>query len=313
MNWTYTNVRHQFRREAGISLNEYCVLDLIYKTHTSPEHTIDGWANVSYEKMGDFLGLSKGAVHGIIVRIEVNPSNPKMKRTTRAWYSNAYSDDETNAKTAGERVQKIREQLIVQKMNVQKMNENRSENERIRSENERNTKVLNKRKKVNEKAKTDFPSKEERALTFKESLAGYVDEYGQEMIDEFSNYWTESGERNKNLRFECEKFFDRAKRLATWKKRSLPKFGQKAQPTKSEQEILDAVAAYYEKAWRKVGPETLKAVAPKICSIIKSGETIENMAKNFDLSRKLNSNWGEFTFAINNYDKLREISKNYNQ
>jgi hypothetical protein len=156
-------------------------------------------------------------------------------------------------------------------------------------------------------------SKEKRIADFQESLSQYVSEYGQEMIDEFVAYWTESGEGNKKLRFECQKFFERPKRLATWKKRSLTKFGQKAQPTKSEQEILDAVAAYYEKAWRKVGPETLKSVAPKICNIIKNGETIENMAKNFDLSRKLSSNWGEFTFAINNYDKLREISKNYQQ
>jgi len=60
-------------------------------------------------------------------------------------------------------------------------------------------------------------SKEERAKEFRESLAPYVEEYGEETIDEFHAYWSESGEGRK-LRKEYERVFDIGRRLATWKR-----------------------------------------------------------------------------------------------
>lgn len=267
MNWTYTNVRHQFRREAEISLNEYCVVDIVYQSHTNPAHSVDGWAVVSYEKMGDFLGLSKGAVHGIIVRmeeigmIEVNPANPKMKRTTEAWYSNAYLDDETNAKTAGERVQKIREQLSVQKMNVQKMNEKRSENERICSESERNTKVLNTRTKNKVKGeKSPQTSFEERSENFRNKIRENKGEYSNAMLHEFFNYWTEKNENGKKMRFELEKVFDVKKRLATWHKRATERtFKPKEQQLDKPQVYVAPKNEHFAKHFSKI--ESLAANA----------------------------------------------------
>lgn len=244
MNWTFTNVRHQFRREAEISLNEYCIMDLVYQSHTNPAHSVDGWAEVSYGKMGDFLGLSKGAVHGIIVRmeeigmIEVNPANPKQKKTTEAWYKNAYLEDETSAKMAGERVQKIREQLNVQKMNVQKMNENRSENERIRSENERNTKVLNTRTKSKSKGdKSPQTTVEERANTFREKIRENKAEYPNTMLHEFFNYWTEMNENGKKMRFEMQEVFDVKRRLAKWNSNNKDKSFNKKQPQQEKEQV----------------------------------------------------------------------------
>ena len=47
MNWKYTNIQHGARLDIGVTPNEYCVLDLYYKTQTSPVHAIDGWSQNS--------------------------------------------------------------------------------------------------------------------------------------------------------------------------------------------------------------------------------------------------------------------------
>jgi hypothetical protein len=128
MNWIYTSIQHGPRIELGISPNEYCVLDVYYQTQASPKYSVDGWSENSYKQISDFLGFSKGAVHAMVDRfvtaglMEVNPANPKQKKTTEAWYSTAY-----------DRVQKMNgNKPAVQKMNgaVQKMNASRSKIER---------------------------------------------------------------------------------------------------------------------------------------------------------------------------------------
>jgi hypothetical protein len=50
---------------------------------------------------------------------------------------------------------------------------------------------------------------------FKEALKQYETKYGDLMIVAFGNYWTETDQKGK-MRFEAQKFFDIAKRLATW-------------------------------------------------------------------------------------------------
>lgn len=61
-------------------------------------------------------------------------------------------------------------------------------------------------------------SKEERKEAFKERLTPYLEKYSKPMLREFFLYWTESGSNDRKLRFEKEKTFDEARRLATWKK-----------------------------------------------------------------------------------------------
>jgi len=50
---------------------------------------------------------------------------------------------------------------------------------------------------------------------FRESLQQYEPKYGFVMINAFCNYWTETDHKGK-MRFQDQKFFDIAKRLATW-------------------------------------------------------------------------------------------------
>ncbi|WP_018674867.1 DUF6291 domain-containing protein [Riemerella columbina] len=62
---------------------------------------------------------------------------------------------------------------------------------------------------------------------FAEQLKPYVEEYGQTMIRQFYDYWTEPNSRNKP-KFQLEKTWDTARRLRTWKQNE-EKFGIKTQ------------------------------------------------------------------------------------
>jgi len=153
MNWKYTNIHHAFRRKAGISLNEYAVLDIIYQSQSHPSsRTDDGWSTVSYGEVSDFLELSKGAIHKIVERsctaglMEVDPDNPARKRTTAIWYENAYLDEENEIEEGAKVVKLEREKAVVQKVNgvpsVQKVNDIVQKVNGKRSKSERSTLVL---------------------------------------------------------------------------------------------------------------------------------------------------------------------------
>lgn len=62
----------------------------------------------------------------------------------------------------------------------------------------------------------------ERAEVFKNKIL--TDEnktkYPENMLKAFINYWTESNENGRKMRFEMQKVFDANRRLATWSKRS---------------------------------------------------------------------------------------------
>jgi uncharacterized protein YdaU (DUF1376 family) len=61
---------------------------------------------------------------------------------------------------------------------------------------------------------------ETRKQVFFETLKPYISKYGQEMINRFYDYWTETNESGKKFRQESEKFWDLPKRLATWHSRN---------------------------------------------------------------------------------------------
>ena len=62
-----------------------------------------------------------------------------------------------------------------------------------------------------------------RAHSFGEKLIPYMGQYDGKMIREFFNYWTERNESGTKMRFEKEKTFDIARRLARWHKNDMEK------------------------------------------------------------------------------------------
>lgn len=90
------------------------------------------------------------------------------------------------------------------------------------------------------RVKTIAPKKdiEDRIYEFKKSLMPHLDKYGQTMLKNFSDYWTEKSPRGNKMRFEKEKVFDVSRRLATWSRNN---FTNANQPTKSDDTLLNNI------------------------------------------------------------------------
>jgi hypothetical protein len=58
----------------------------------------------------------------------------------------------------------------------------------------------------------------DRKLKFSTTLIPFLETYDKDLIRAFCDYWTEHGENDKKMRFEKEKSFGLARRLATWNK-----------------------------------------------------------------------------------------------
>lgn len=59
--------------------------------------------------------------------------------------------------------------------------------------------------------------KEQREADFRERAKAFSSRFPQSMIVAFCDYWTESGDRERKLRFEKEKSFCLSRRLSRWK------------------------------------------------------------------------------------------------
>ena len=60
---------------------------------------------------------------------------------------------------------------------------------------------------------------DERKAEFHESLRPYLQEYGEDMIIDFFNYWVEENKSGTKMRFEMERVFELKRRLITWKRK----------------------------------------------------------------------------------------------
>lgn len=59
-------------------------------------------------------------------------------------------------------------------------------------------------------------TKEERKKAFTEALRPYLEKYGRDMLNDFFQYWTQSGENDAKMYFEKQKTFQIPNRLALW-------------------------------------------------------------------------------------------------
>jgi len=72
----------------------------------------------------------------------------------------------------------------------------------------------------NQPVTTDKNVKKEKELKeFKEEAHTYKEKYSSEMVKEFIEYWTEENPSKTKFRFQLEKTWGMARRLATWNKR----------------------------------------------------------------------------------------------
>ena len=219
MSWKTQTIDHEIRIQLGLSMNDYVLLDYIYRTQTSPLYgaKIGGWCDTPLSKIGEFFGLSKGALSGLfkkLVEAGFLDIDGKKRRTTEKWWG-------------------IYENKIVQKVNDAENEKSvkRSESEQNRSESERHTVVIKDKEsliapKVAKKTKLELAEelietdKAGRKLVFEKSLVPFLEKYDKTMLRQFADYWTESNYGKKKMRFQNETFFDIPRRLATWFARS---------------------------------------------------------------------------------------------
>ena len=124
--WNHTVILHEPRKLLGITVLEYTVLDVIYKSQTSPIYNVDGWSKNGCHQLAKFMGCSPATVLAILERMEVlgylviNEVDKQLKKTTEAFYSIAYEKDKDNlaAKQGCSKTERVR-----------KLNAHRSETE----------------------------------------------------------------------------------------------------------------------------------------------------------------------------------------
>ena len=68
---------------------------------------------------------------------------------------------------------------------------------------------------VNVTVNDNVNDKEIRELAFREQVAQHTT-YESSMLDTFADYWTESNEKGKKMKFEMQKTFDIVRRLKAW-------------------------------------------------------------------------------------------------
>ena len=77
---------------------------------------------------------------------------------------------------------------------------------------------VNKRLTSGEQKVNNAETLEERVKKFREALSPFVSKYGEKMIEDFFNHWSQVNEGGKKMHWEKQKTFEISKRLATWKR-----------------------------------------------------------------------------------------------
>jgi hypothetical protein len=78
----------------------------------------------------------------------------------------------------------------------------------------------------------------ERKQLFYLSLSKFLNEYSENMINDFFNYWSEHGDNDKKMRFEKQTTFGISQRLKTWQRNEKTNFNN---PKKINHEQHDKI------------------------------------------------------------------------
>lgn len=95
-----------------------------------------------------------------------------------------------------------------------------------------------------DKSATQTKTLDERMEDFKIQVLSFRNQYSDDMLEAFFNYWTEHNENGKKMRFEQQKIFNLGMRLSTWQ-RNEQKRNFKKQEQKLIEEQFDAIFNFY--------------------------------------------------------------------
>lgn len=170
-----------------------------------------------------------------------NTSTEKVKAVVLNYQLFKIENDEFfYSESLNERMLFLEEKRVKRSLAGKAGNEKRWGNIAIESQCDRETslsKVNESKIKVNNITGDKSPTKEERQKAFYQKIAEHAKEYPRETLREFYDYWIESNDNGKKMRFEMEKVFDIKRRLSTWDKNNTkfkkfePKEIPKIEPT----------------------------------------------------------------------------------
>lgn len=136
----YTTINHEARVRWGLTINEYCVFDLIHNLASNPKNTQMGWCYARKETLANYLDLSRATVFRAINKglknnlLEKHPDQPAFLKATSQWYESVMIKIESQNDTASLKVRYRPSQVETQpriKMRVNKDIDNK--------ENDKNT------------------------------------------------------------------------------------------------------------------------------------------------------------------------------
>jgi DNA-binding MarR family transcriptional regulator len=89
-----TIIDYEARKKLGLTINEYCIADFIYKSAADPSNNVAGWGFINGEKVGQIgaaVGLTRSTVYRSLQKlkakkiIEFHPENKTLVRATILW------------------------------------------------------------------------------------------------------------------------------------------------------------------------------------------------------------------------------------
>lgn len=88
----YTTINHDARVRLGLTINEYCVMDLIHNLATNPKNAHMGWCYAKKETLAEYLDLGRATVFRAINKglsfqlLEKHPEQPALLKATSSWF-----------------------------------------------------------------------------------------------------------------------------------------------------------------------------------------------------------------------------------
>lgn len=102
----YTTINHEARVRLGLTINEYCVYDLIHNLASNPKNIQMGWCYAKKETIADYLDLGRATVFRAIKKglkinlLEKHPEQPAFLKATSNWYDSVMIKAESQNETA---------------------------------------------------------------------------------------------------------------------------------------------------------------------------------------------------------------------
>ena len=102
----YTTINHEARVRLGLTINEYCVYDLIHNLASNPKNIQMGWCYAKKETIADYLDLGRATVFRAIKKglkinlLEKHPEQPAFLKATSDWYDSVMIKTESQNETA---------------------------------------------------------------------------------------------------------------------------------------------------------------------------------------------------------------------